>query len=92
MATTKKKGRLRVAVSLAGEEAAIIARAAAGAKLRPTTWARQALLRAAERSEPVVAERAAKLMKQIEEGIPGGRAHAGEVEQHRREGWSRGRR
>lgn len=68
--------RLRVAVSLAGEEAATIARAAAGARLRPTTWARQALLLAAERSEAVVTARAVKLMKQIEEGIPGGREHA----------------
>ena len=92
MATRKKRERLRVAVSLAGEEAEIIARAAAGAKLRPTTWAKQALLRAAERSEAVVVARAAKLMKQIEEGVPGGREHGAGVAQHRREGWSRGRR
>jgi hypothetical protein len=92
MATRKKAARLRIAVSLAGDEAAMIARAAAGAKLRPTTWARQALLRAAERSDPIVAERAARLMAQIEAGIPGGREHAAGVEKHRREGWSRGRR
>jgi hypothetical protein len=92
MATRKKPERLRVAVSLAGDEAATIARAAAGAKLRPTTWAKQALLQAAERSEAVVVARAAKLMRQIEDGIPGGREHSAGVDQHRREGWSRGRR
>jgi hypothetical protein len=92
MATSKKPARLRIAVSLAGAEAALIARAAEGAHLRPTTWARQALLRAAERSEPVVAARAARLMKQLEEGIPGGKGHAAAVEAHRREGWNRGRR
>jgi hypothetical protein len=92
MATKRKIGRLRVAVSLAGDEAALIARAAAGAKLRPSTWARQALLRAAERSEPIVAERAARLMAQLEKGIPGGREHAEGVAAHRRDGWSRGRR
>jgi hypothetical protein len=92
MATRKKAQRLRIAVSLAGHEAELIANAAAGAKLRPTTWARQALLRAAERSEAVVAERAASLMKQIQEGIPGGREHAEQVERHRKEGFSRGRR
>jgi hypothetical protein len=92
MATSKKRERLRVAVSLDGEEAALIARAAAGARLRPSTWARQALLRAAERSDAVVTARAAKLMKQIEAGVPGGAEHAASVEEHRREGWSRGRR
>ncbi len=91
MATRKSPSRLRIAVSLAGDEAAMIARAAAGAKLRPTTWARQALLRAAERSEPIVAERAARLMAQLEKGVPGGRGHAASVETHRRGGWSRGR-
>jgi hypothetical protein len=92
MATRKKSARLRIAVSLAGDEAAMIARAAAGAKLRPTTWARQALLRAAERSEPIVAERAARLVAQIEKGIHGGSEHAAAVAAHRREGWTRGRR
>lgn len=92
MATRKKASRLRVAVSLGGDEAALIARAAAGARLKPSTWARQALLRAAERSEPVVAARAAELMKRIEAGVPAGREHAEAVAEHRREGWGRGRR
>lgn len=94
MATRRKVGpaRLRVAVSLAGDEAALIARAAAAARLRPSTWARQALLRAAERSEPAVAERAARLIARLERGIPAGREHGAAVAAHRGEGWGRGRR
>jgi hypothetical protein len=91
MATGSKPARLRIAVSLAGDEAAMIARAAAGARQRPTTWARQALLKAAERPEPIVAEGAARLMTQ-QKRIPGGRERAALVEGHRREGWSRDRR
>lgn len=91
MAAGRKPARLRIEVRLAADEAAMIARAAAGARQRPTTWARQALLEAAERPEPIVSEGAARLTR-VERRIPGGRERAALVEGHRREGWSRDRR
>ena len=91
MATTKNDARLRVAVTLDGDEAAAIARAARAAGLRPATWARAALLKAAEHAEPVVTARAERLLRELENAV-GGKAHAAELTQHQREGWARGRR
>jgi hypothetical protein len=84
--------RQRLPVTLSSEEWATLTRAAAGAGLKPATWARVALLRAAERSEAVVVARADRLIAQLEAGLPGGRAHAAAVRTQRREGWTRGRR
>jgi len=91
MATSPDK-RQRLPVTLSAEEWATICRAAGGAGLKPATWARVALLRAAERSEAVVVERAGRLIAEIEAGLPGGAAHAAAVRKHRRDGWTRGRR
>jgi DNA repair photolyase len=89
MATTKST-RTRLPVTLTPEEADLVARAAGGARLAPSTWARAELVKAAERSAPVVTARAERLAKDIEAGIPGGREHAATVSKHRR-GWARGR-
>jgi hypothetical protein len=91
MATSAGK-RQRLPVTLSAGEWETICRAAGGAGLKPATWARAALLRAAERSEAVVVARAGRLIAELEVGLPGGAAHAAAVRKHRREGWYRGRR
>lgn len=89
---TIKRDRMRVALTLTGVEAVAVARAAEGAGLKPATWARAAVLKAAERSEAVVVARAERLLKELAAGLPGGKAHSAGVAKHRREGWDRGRR
>lgn len=91
MAPTKTN-RARLPLTLTDEEAASVFRAAKGAGLKPATWARAEVLKAAARAEPAVVARAQELLKAIEKGVPGGKRHADEVERHRREGWARGRR
>lgn len=81
---------MRLAVTLDATEAAEIARAAGN--MKPATWARLRLLEAAERSEAAVTARAERLVRELEAGVPGARAHAAAVASARRDGWRRGRR